>query len=109
MPCLLYIRSVVGRILMSRIVRKLHKGKTAAVVHLRGEHETNLFSRHLGRQMNHTLNILHGVTVSISVAKPTVDKGCRARPDKGHKAVVGIPCIDHGIEGRVWCLYLKVG
>ena len=109
MSRLLDIRGVVRSIFMTCVVSEFHERKAAAVVHLRREHKADLFHRHFRRQVYDSLDILHGVPVAVSVPQATVDKGRRSRPDKGHKAVVSVPGIDHRIEFRTGRRDLKVG
>ena len=109
MPGRLHIRRIVRRVLPACPVGKFDKRQTAAVIHLCGKHKADFFHRHLRRQMDHTLNILHRISVSVPVAKTAISKGSRPRPDKSHKTVVSIPCIDHGIKLRAWRFDLKVG
>ena len=100
-----HIRSVIGRILMSRIMGEFYQRQSAAVIHLGRKHKPDLVRRHLRSQMDHPLNILHGIAVSISIAQPAVRKGRCTGPDKRHEAVVGVPCIDHDIKLRTGRLY----
>ena len=83
---------------MTGIVCKLDQRQTSAVVHLCGEHKTNLFRRLFRGKMNHTLNVLYGIAVTVAVAQTAVNQGRCARPCKGHEAVVGIPCVDHAVH-----------
>ncbi len=63
---------------MSRVMCKLYKGQTAAVVNLRGEHKAYLIPSCLRVKVDHTLNILYGVAIPIAISKSAVDKGCRS-------------------------------
>ena len=85
---------------MTCIVVELHQRKRAAVIHLCGEHETNLLFSLLRREMDHTLDILHCIPVAIAVAQAAVNKRRCPGPRECHKAVVGVPHIDHGVKGR---------
>ena len=108
MSCLLYIGSIVRCILMSRIVCELNKRKSAAVVYLGGEHETDLLHSHFRSEMDDTLNILYGVAVSVTVPESAVNEGSCPGPGESHKAVVCVPCIDHGVEFRARSLHVKM-
>ena len=68
MSCFLYIRSIVRCIFMSRIVCKFNQRKSSSVIHLCGEHKTDFIYCHFRCQMNHTLNILYCIAVTISVS-----------------------------------------
>ena len=74
MPGFLYIGSIIRRILMSGIVCKFDKRKSSSVIHLCRKHKPDLFECHLRCKMNHTLNILHGIAVSVTVSQTTVEK-----------------------------------
>ena len=95
--------------LLSGLMRELHQREAAAVVDLGGEHEADLVRRHFRFQVDHALDILHRIPVAVAVAQAAVDEGGRPRPDEGHKAVVGVPDIDHGVELRAGCLDLEMG
>ena len=58
--------------------------------------------------MDDTLNILNGIPIAISIPQTAVNKGSGTRPDKGDETLVGIPYIDHVIEGIGRSLYLEV-
>ena len=75
MTCLPYIGIILRSILMPRIVVELDQRKSAAVMDLRGKHETNLVRRCLRLQMNYALNILDCVAVTVTVPQAAVDKG----------------------------------
>ena len=74
--CFLHIAGVIVGVLMTGIVCKLDQRQTSAVVHLCGEHKTNLFRRLFRGKMNHTLNVLYGIAVTVAVAQTAVSKGC---------------------------------
>ena len=76
MSGLSYIGLIIRCILMSRIVCELNQRKSAAVVHLCREHETDLLHCHFRCQMDHTLDILYGIAVAVAVPESAVDKGC---------------------------------
>ena len=78
------------------IVRDQRKTGTAA--YLAGNHQADFTERHLRREMQDTLNILHRVAVAVAVPQAAVDKRSRARPDEGNKALVSVPRIDHAVE-----------
>ena len=101
----LAVGGVIRSVLVSGIVCELDKRQTTAVTHLRGEHKADLFHSHLGGKVDDALYILYGVPVAVTVAQAAVDEGGSARPDKCHEAVVGVPCVDHGIECRAWSIY----
>ena len=108
MPGLLYIRCIIRRIFMSRIVCKLYQWQSASIIHLCGKHKPDFFNCHLRCKVNDSLYILYRITITVSIAQSTVDKRRCTRPDKCHKAVIGVPCIYHGIEFFTRCLYLKM-
>ena len=105
---LLDIGEVVGGVLMAGVVGELDQGQPAAVVHLGGQHEADLFAGHFGLQMDDALNILHGIPVAVAVAQAAVDEGRGPGPHKGDEAVVGVPGVEHGVEGRVRGLDLQM-
>ncbi len=74
MTCFLNVFGVVGSILMTCIVIKLNKRKSAAVVHLSGKHESDLFGSHFRIKMNNSLNILNRIAIAIAVSKTAVNK-----------------------------------
>ena len=96
-----HIGGIVGGVLMAGIVGEFHQGQTAAVVHLGGEHEPDLLLGHGRFQMDDALDVLHGVPVAVAVAQAAVDQRSRPAPHKGDEAVVGVPGVDHRIEGVV--------
>ena len=57
-------------------------------IYLGRQHKTDLIRCHFRCQMDHALNILHSVAISISIAQTAVSKGCCSGPDKSHKTVV---------------------
>ena len=109
MTCFLHIRHIIRCILMTWIMRKFDKWKSSSIIYLRRKHKADLFFCHFRRKMYHTLDILNSIPVSISVPQPAIGKGCRTRPDKCHKTVIRIPCINHGIKFLTRCLNLKMG
>ena len=109
MPGFFYIRSVFRRIFVSRPVRKFYKRQPSTMMYLRRKHKPYLFHSHLRCQMDNPLDILHRIPIPVSVSQPAVKKGCRTRPDKGHKTIIRIPCIYHCVKFRAWCFYLKTG
>ena len=100
MPGLLPVGSVIGRILLSRAVGELYKGQSSAAADLGGEHKAELFRRHFRSEVDDALDILHGIPVAVTVSQPAVDEGGGPGPDKCHKAVVGVPGIEHGVKFR---------
>ncbi len=84
------------------------KRKSAAVVYLGRQHETYFVTGHFRVQMNDSLDILDCVTVAVSVSQSAVDERGGPGPDEGYEAVVGIPGVDHRVEGRTRGLYLEV-
>ena len=58
------------------IMIKTYQRKSATVVYLCRQHETNLVQCSLRIRMNDTLNILNGISVTISVTLTAVDEGC---------------------------------
>jgi len=93
---------------MSWIVGEFNKRQTTTIIYLGRQHKTDLIRCHFRCQMDHALNILHSVAVSISIAQTAVSKGCCSGPDKSHKTVVSVPCVDHGIKFITWSFYLKM-
>ena len=87
---------------------KQYQRKTTAVIYLCGQHERNLLLCHFGIQMDNTLNILNGITISITVSLSAVAKGCCARPSKGNKTLICIPGIYHAIECGIGSIDLEV-
>ena len=108
MSCCSDIGFIIRRILMSGIVIKLNKRKSATVINLCRKHKSYLFKSHFRRKMNYTLYILNSISVSVSVSKSAIRERCCSRPDKGHKALICIPGIDHSIESFTWSLNLKM-
>ena len=92
---------VLRGILVPRVVVELHQRQTAAVMHLRAEHENKAFLRHLRVKVDDALNVLHRVAVAQTVALTAVDEGRRAAPDKRREALEGVPSVDHAVEIRV--------
>ena len=58
--------------------------------------------------MDDSLNVLYCIPVAVAVAQAAVDKGSSPGPGKGHKTVVGVPGIDHGIKFRAGCTDMKM-
>ena len=108
MPGRTDIAVVLRCILMSRIVAELDQRKSAAVMYLGGKHEPDLVGCLFRGQMNDTLNILYRVAVTVAVPEAAVEEGGCPGPGKCHKAVICIPCVDHGVKFRTGRLYLKV-
>ena len=104
----LYIGRIVRSIFMSRVMGELYKRKSSPVVYLGRQHETYFFSRHLRGKMDDPLDILHCVTVAVSVAQTAVDERGSPGPDEGYEAVIGIPGIDHSVKGGTGSLYLEM-
>ena len=109
MSGLLHVGSVVRRVLMPRVMRIFHKRKPRAVIYLGGQHEPYLPLCHIRVEMDHALYVLYRIAVSVPVPQAAVDKGSRPRPQECHKAVVGIPCIDHRIEFPARGLHPETG
>ena len=74
--CLLHIRSIIRCILMSRIVCEFYKWKPSTIIYLCRKHEADLLYCHLRCQMDHTLDILYCVTITVSISQSTICKGC---------------------------------
>ena len=108
MSGLLHVGSVVRRVLVTRVVGVFYERKTCAVGNLRGEHEADLVRRHLRREVNDTLDILHGVAVTETVAEAAVLEGCRAGPGKCDEAVVRVPYVHHVVERVVRRMNLQI-
>ena len=106
--CLLHIRSIIRCILMSRIVRKFYKWKSATIINLCWEHEFYLFNSHLRCKMYDTLNILNSITITVTISQSAVCKWCSPWPDKRHETVVCIPCIYHCVKFITWSLDLEM-
>ena len=102
------IAVVLRCILMSRIVVELDQRKSAAVMDLSRKHEPDLVSCFFRRQMNDALDILYRIAVTVAVPKTAVEEGGCSGPCKCHKAVICVPCVDHGVELRTGCFDLKV-
>ena len=102
MPGFFAVGSIVRCVFMSRIMCELYERKPAALLYLRREHKTDFFFCHFWCKMDDALNILYSIAVSVSIAQPAVDEGSGAGPDKCHKAVIGIPCSQHGVEFLAW-------
>ena len=102
------IAVVLRCILMSRIVVELDQRKSAAVMDLSRKHEPDLVSCFFRRQMNDSLDILYRIAVTVAVPKTAVEEGGCSGPCKCHKAVICVPCVDHGVELRTGCFDLKV-
>ena len=106
MTCFFYIGRIVGSVFFAGVMGVLYKRKSRAVGYLSGKHKFDLFVGHFGSKVNNALNVLYGVTVAESVAEPAVlERGCSG-PDKGDKAVVGVPHVYHIVEIIVGSVYL---
>ena len=107
MPGLLYIRSIVRGVLMAGVMGELDQ-RQAAVVHLRRQHKADLVCCLFRCQMDHTLNVLHSVTVPVTIAQTAINKGSRTGPCKGHEAVISMPCVDHAVHGSAGGIDLEI-
>ena len=108
MARLTHVLGILRAGLVSGIMRELDQRQSAPVMDLRREHEADLFRCHFGFQVDHTLDILYRIPVAVPVSQAAVDKGGRPRPDEGHKAVIGVPDVDHGVKFRAGRLYTKM-
>ena len=104
----LHIGGIVGGVLMAGVVGELDQGQAAAIVHLGRQHEANLLTGHFRLQMDDALNVLHRVAVAVAVPQAAVNQGGSPGPDKGDEAVIGVPGVQHGVEGGVRGLHLQV-
>ena len=107
MPGFLPVGGIVRGIFLAWGMGKFYKGQPAAIACLGGEHETDFFRCLFWCKVDNPLDVLYRVPVAVAVAQPAVNKGGRPGPEECHKAVVGIPCIHHGVEFRAWGCYLK--
>ena len=55
-----------------------------------------------------SLNVLYGVTITVTVTLSTVTEGCRSGPGKGDEALICVPGIDHAVECRIRGVHLEV-
>ena len=106
--CLANVRSVVGSVLVARVVGELDKRKSSAVVNLRRKHKANFFGGHLRLKVNDALNVLNSVAVSVSVPQAAVNVRGSARPSESHETVVSVPGVDHRVEVLVGSLDLEM-
>ena len=104
----LHIGGIIGGVFMAGVVGELDQGQAAAVVHLGRQHEANLLTGHFRLQMDDALDVLHRVAVAVAVPQAAVNQGGSPGPDKGDETVVGVPGVQHGVEGGVGGIHLQV-